>query len=63
MIESSDEPTVRFENAKELYKYYLSKADSLASDGVVLEDGQLKVTFRGGATLKSDNVLRFSCNR
>lgn len=57
LVESSDAPNIRIENARQLYELFLRNAEKLCSDGTVEENGTVKVTTKSGATLTSDNVI------
>eukprot|EP00171_Calliarthron_tuberculosum_P015723 IDg15723t1 len=57
IVEASDEPRVRIENAKQLYALFLLNSEKLCSGGTVEENVTLKVNTTNGATLTSGNVI------
>ena len=57
IVESSNEPRKRLETYKDLYKLFLQDSERLCSDGVIEENGTIRVSTTTGGTMTSDNVI------
>ena len=56
LIESSSEPEVRLRTAKRLFNYFLSKVETLTSEGTLYRSRTILVSTTMGAILGKDNV-------